>query len=287
MNIEISEEQKEWLIKLQKEYFTQDNRGTRTPIYEVQTKTKMTCDEQCDSSGFWLIDDNGEEIISINNNQEDYAARTEELEEAIFSSYGLDKGDETEKCKDVQKNIDSYWEENSVDIFYADVADELVKFLESVGKFKDIRVCNFQYVWETRAICFTEQEAKNYQINQSHNLGISRTYATSPGYTNYGHFSKLHGFVRDLRLLDDEGEVQLCRLGILNRMLRDEEKVKIEDIITCTNEIKTIVSIKRYSNEEEGKKDHIVFKDTNGENHYLYDIELNSLIRIRNYFYNN
>jgi hypothetical protein len=222
MNIEISEEQKEWLIKLQREYFTQDNRGTRTPIYEVQTKTKITCDEQCDASGFWLIDDDGEEIISINNRQEDHEARVEELEEAIFSSYGLDKGDETEKCKYVQKNIDSYWEENSVDIFYA---DELVKFLESVGKFKDIRVCNFQYLWETRAICFTEQEAKNYQKNQSHNLGISRTYATSPGYANYGHFSKLHDFVRDLRLLDDEGEVQLCRLGILNRMLRNEEKI--------------------------------------------------------------
>lgn len=283
MNIEISEEQKEWLIKLQKEYFTQDNRGTRTPIYEVQTKTKMTCDEQCDSSGFWLIDDNGEEIISINNNQEDYAARTEELEEAIFSSYGLDKGDETEKCKYVQKNIDSYWEENSVDIFYA---DELVKFLESVGKFKDIRVCNFQYLWETRAICFTEQEAKNYQKNQSHNLGISRTYATSPGYANYGHFPKLHDFVRDMRLLNDEEEIQLCRLGILNRMLRDEEKIDIE-IKTTSNRMVNIKKIERYALIETEEKNHLEFISDSEESFYLYDVELESLIKIRNSFYSN
>ena len=70
-------------------------------------------------------------------------------------------------------------------------------------------------------------------------------------------------------------------------MYHDEEKINIENIITCTNEVKTLISIKRYSNTETGEKDHIVFKDTNGENHYLYDIEINSLISIRNYFYNN
>lgn len=289
MNIEIWEEQKEWLIQLQKEYFTQDNRCTRTPIYLVQREVEYSADPDCGADGMILLDDNRDsdekEIIRwTDGKKRDEEEMWEDLEEEIFRLNYLDKGSDDEKAKELQKKINEYFEENKPDI---NDKNDVIDMLEALVEEIEIREYSFQNIWETEAVCFTEQEAFGYKERQKHNLRNGRTYAVSPGYANYGHFSKLHDFVRDLRLLDDEGEIQLCRLGILNRMLRDEEKVKIEDIITCTNEIKTIVSIKRYSNEEEGKKDHIVFKDTNGENHYLYDIELNSLIRIRNYFYNN
>ena len=106
--------------------------------------------------------------------------------------------------------------------------NDVINMLETLVEEIEIREYYFQYIWETEAVCFTEQEAIEYKERQKHNLKNGRTYAVSPGYANYGHFSKLHDFVRDLRLLNEEEEIELCRLGILNRMLRDEEKTIIE-----------------------------------------------------------
>lgn len=54
------------------------------------------------------------------------------------------------------------------------------------------------YAWETVAYFLTEEDAKEYQKYQAHNLGITRLYVISPGYDNRGILAEL------LEALDEE-----------------------------------------------------------------------------------
>lgn len=294
-SIEVSEEQFEWLKRLQKEYFTQDTRCTKTPIYLVQTRTEYGADGNCSYDGVCLLDDSdevttlmkwinssehrrGEDILS---NEE----RLEIIEEYIFDSKNLYKGKDGKEneIKELEQKINEYIEDYSPDV---DDPEEIKEMIEYLVDGVELRIWYFQYIWDTRAVCLTEQEAFEYKERQKHNLGVSRTYAASPGYANYGHFPKIHELIRDLSLYEGEEERFLCRDAILKRMWRnDEEKIEI-GAVTTSSRLEKIVKIRKYAVETE-EKNHLEFISSKGEKFYLYDLEIDSLRSIRSSFFNN
>ena len=295
-NITLSEEEFEWLKKLQKEYFTQDNRCTRTPIYLVQTRVPYGADANSSYDGTCLLDESSRDSDTImewvwsseHRREQDRLTleeRLEMIEEHIFEANLLYKGleDNEEKVKELKEKIKEYIEDYMPDL---EDPENVKDMIEELVENSELRIWHFQYVWETRATCFTEQEAFMYKEMQKHNLGVSRTFAVSPGYANHGHFSKLHDLIRDLSLYEGHEERNLCKDAILKKIWGDdEERIEIE-AVTTSNRLVKITKIRKYAVETE-EKNHLEFISDKDEKFYLYDLEINSLRNIRRTFFNN
>lgn len=75
---------------------------------------------------------------------------------------------------------------------------EVVNIFENYSDDYEAEIIGIEYIWETIAYFFTEEDALNYQKYQAHNLGVNRLFIASTGYDNRGILDKL------LYILDTE-----------------------------------------------------------------------------------
>ncbi len=285
MEIEIEIGDLDNLRRLQREYFTQNRRSTRTPIYLVQSETELACaDDRGNSVGYWLIDDNEDEdpcLFKLKNSGQNEIEVRNEIEELVINDMEY-YGKSDEEIEEKKKEMEKYFEEEMPDLNDYDCVIETIEALSESRE--DLKVIPYQIVWETRAICFTEQEALNYQSRQKHNLGKSQTYAMSPGYANYGHFLTLHKLIKGMRLLSDNDERVLCKDAIVTKLWRNEQyTLNIDIMVKGKGNHVTIKHVEKYSVGEE--PNHLAFTDSMNNEWYLYDIPITELIKIRNYMF--
>lgn len=167
------------LKDLRQERITQDNWGTRNPIYLVQKRYEEVVDEE-----FHEVD---VRRLYIFGYTEDYYPTLEDIKEGYFREFDLPE----KLLKKIEK-------QNSLDGVY----DELHKFNnednKELSKPLSFEIMNLAYNWKTIAYFLSLKEAKEYQQYQKHNLGVSRIYADYVGYSNRGLLAKL------LDILDNE-----------------------------------------------------------------------------------
>ena len=108
MEIEIEIGDLDNLRRLQREYFTQNRRSTRTPIYLVQSETELACaDDRGNSVGYWLIDDNEDEdpcLFRLTNHNQNETDIREEIEEIVINDMEY-YGKSDEEIEDKKKEM--------------------------------------------------------------------------------------------------------------------------------------------------------------------------------------
>ena len=226
-----------------------------------------------------MIDDNEDEdpcLFRLTNHNQNETDIREEIEEIVINDMEY-YGKSDEEIEDKKKEMEKYFEEEMPDL---NDHDEIINMIEALSERREnLKVIPYQVIWETRAVCFTEQEALNYQSRQRHNLGKSQTYAISPGYSNYGHFITLHKLIKGMRLLSNEDERELCKDAIITKLWRDKPYDLNIEVIVKNGVKATILHVEKYKNEE---GEHVQFTDTEGNKWYLYDLPIEELIKIRN-----
>lgn len=280
IEMEIEIEDFDNLRKLQREFFTQNRRMTRNPIYLVQSRVELPCAEDRGSpEGYWIIDDEEDEnphLFSLEDSKQDISEVRQEIENLVIEDMEY-YGKTDEEIEEKKKEMETYFEEEMPDL---NDHDEIINMIEALSERREnLKVIPYQVIWETRAVCFTEQEALNYQSRQRHNLGKSQTYAISPGYSNYGHFITLHKLIKGMRLLSNEDERELCKDAIITKLWRDKPYDLNIEVIVKNGVKATILHVEKYKNEE---GEHVQFTDTEGNKWYLYDLPIEELIKIRN-----
>lgn len=152
-----------WNTKLK----TQNNRGTATPIFVVQSKYwAPTSEDYCERE--ILLTDYEGSYLTIERIKDGY------MDDTLESLY-----DYEEYSHVTQEDIEKFKELDSL--------DEVIDFIKELGideYFENLEKIYEVSYWENVAYFLTEEEAIDYTKYQAHNLGECRTYAEYPGYSN-------------------------------------------------------------------------------------------------------
>ena len=178
-SIKIDDNFLEILKNLRHERITQDNWGTRNPIYLVQKRC-----EQIVNGEFSNVE---VKRLYIENYVDEYLPTFKDIKEGYLRDTGLPK--------DLIELIEK---QNSIEEMYDAIDDYNYKENTESQIFFVHDIIYFDYRWETIAYFLSLKEAKEYQQYQKHNLGVSRVYADYPGYSNRGLLAKF------LDILDNE-----------------------------------------------------------------------------------
>lgn len=166
----------ELIHKIKEDRKSSNNRMTAEPIYLVQTRRERHVNLDYDSCDI--------ERLYIQELAEDgFCPTIEDIRNGALRSTSL-------PCNAV------------MDIEEANNLDEVLKVLDEyeLNVNEDICIMYLKYYWETIAYFFSEEEAEDYRVYQSHNLGVSRLFIDNIGYSNGGSMAKL------IRLIDRDGE---------------------------------------------------------------------------------
>lgn len=163
--------------KLSKKRKTQNKFYTYSPIYLVQIRKEKIVDPKYEQVEIERI------YISGISNENNYYPTLKDIKGECLRNTSLpcELVMEAEECETMK-----------------DVSDLFKKYFKKGDKYYDVEILNISFEWETVAYFALEEEAKNYQKYQAHNLGINRLYVVSPGYDNRGALADL------LRSLDEE-----------------------------------------------------------------------------------
>ena len=175
----ISERDKEILElihKIREERKKSNNRMTSEPIYLVQTRREKHINldyDSCDTERLYI-----QELA-----EDGFCPTIEDIRDGALRSTSL-------PCNAV------------MDIEEVNSLDEVLRILDEyeLNNNNEICIMYLKYYWETRAYFFSEEEAEDYRVYQSHNLGVSRLFVDNIGYSNGGSMAKL------IRLIDREEE---------------------------------------------------------------------------------
>lgn len=173
----ISEKDKEILElihKIREDRKNSNNRMTAEPIYLVQTRRERHVNldyDGCDVERLYI-----QELA-----EDGFCPTIEDIRDGALRSTSL-------PCNVV------------MDIEESNNLNEVLKVLDEyeLNKNNEIYIMHIKYYWETRAYFFSEEEAEDYRVYQSHNLGVSRLFVANAGYSNGGSMAKL------IRLIDKE-----------------------------------------------------------------------------------
>lgn len=228
--MDINDRCKELLIKFYKNHRSgsEDNCCTNRPVFLVQVKEYDYVpynDELFDLNDEW-------EVCYIDYDY-DNCIYTSEIE-AIKEHYELIG----EECS---RDIISYkeYEEKRLGYSYKDY----FKYYN----IEDIDVFHRKYIWVTKAYFLIREEAVRYQEYQKHNLGISRVYADSYGYSNYGEWQEFYDLLLSLgEELDNNKEVEVIGIikdkDILDKIKLGESIYTIGDINLNYDQIETLLT---------------------------------------------
>lgn len=174
----ISKKAIELLKEIADQRMTQNKYGTQTPIYTVQRRKEKQVDSLDDT--FDVV-----KFYIPGLSYEGFYPSFEEIKNGCLRGSELPK-------ELVYKLEISETEEMALRVLEEYYTGEDLELLPELYK--------FEFHWETIAYFLTLKEAEEYQEYQKHNLGVSRVYVVSPGYSNSGLFAQL------LEMLD-QGEV--------------------------------------------------------------------------------
>ena len=171
-----------WNTKLK----TQDNRGTATPIFIVQSKRWAPTSEDYCEREILLTDCEGS-YLTIERIKDGC------MDDTLESLY-----DYEEYSHVTQEDIDKFKELNSL--------DEVINFIEELGIEKYFerleKVFEVSY-WEDIAYFLTEEEAIDYTKYQAHNLGKCRTYAKYVGYSNRSSLQQFLKLIHENNIFEE------------------------------------------------------------------------------------
>lgn len=174
------------LKDLRQERITQDNWGTRNPIYLVQKRYEEVVDEE-----FREVD---VRRLYIFGYTEDYYPTLEDIKEGYFREFDLP-----------EELIDDLEKQNSLDKIYDKLHEFNCNKNSDFNKTLSFEIINLAYNWKTIAYFLSLKEAKEYQQYQKHNLGVSRIYADYVGYSNRGLLAKLLDVLdnKDINIIEE------------------------------------------------------------------------------------
>ncbi len=171
INIELTEVQEKFLKEFASKHFSgaDDNLCTCNPIHCVQSERFIVVPY---SNGVDDYEDKGKVVFVIS--EDDPEEFTSSVDLIIDYFDRKDKGLNQSQMDGLQE-IDDY--HNAEEYFKENGIDEEVRVLYKIP------------YWEDVAFFFILDQAKSYLKYQKHNLGKSRTYTKSAGYSNYGDFN--------------------------------------------------------------------------------------------------
>lgn len=202
ITVELTEAQEKFLKKFAENHYegSPNNHCTSMPLFVVQKATDRVVNEEYETA-------DGQKYIYTED-----------------PSYQFDTPDEVVK---------EYISDNDLTTIFISYEDAVGKLLTSVEGEEIIvasaqdylnlygvddeycELISYKADWEDVAYFFIEEEAKRYQDYQSHNLGKSRVYTKSMGYSNYGEYASFWKLLMKMgKILNNEetkeGEVTLA-----------------------------------------------------------------------------
>lgn len=176
--INVTDEQYEFLKFLTEQRKTQNNRSTADPIWLAQTKRFRICDEdyaEPDCYQFYGDCD----VLFYADDMNDFKIKLKEwLDENEYEGY--------EPFDDID--------------FLFEAKDWIEEFRTKHYNSWQMDLVPMEAYWETVAYFLTDVEAKAYIEYQSHNLCEPRTYVDYCGYANHGDLPKLMKLLLELNL---------------------------------------------------------------------------------------
>lgn len=160
-----------------------DNVWTCQPIHLVQSREYQYVPYDCE-----LVDDYGGWEICFMN---EYGGEVYDNEiDFIKENFYLDELEIEEKDL---KSYDELYRDSNLSI--CDYEDYFLHYGVST---EDYRVLCKKGYWATKAYFLIREEAKRYKEYQKHNLGESRIYTDSHGYSNYGEWTKFYDLLLEI-----------------------------------------------------------------------------------------